>query len=164
MKCRHCGTDLSLSLIDLGSAPPSNSYLTHEGMYAPERWYPLRVLVCQECWLVQTEDYAHCAVFFSADYAYFSSFSTTWLQHSERYVDAMVNRFGLCSGSRVVEVASNDGYLLQYVQARQISALGIEPTASTAQAARAKGREVIEEFFGVDLALRLVARGNQGQL
>lgn len=164
MKCRHCGTDLSLSLIDLGSAPPSNSYLTQEGMHAPERWYPLRVLVCQECWLVQTEDYAHCAEFFSADYAYFSSFSTTWLQHAERYVEAMVSRFGLTSGSRVVEVASNDGYLLQYVQARQISALGIEPTASTAQASRAKGQEVIEEFFGVDLARRLVAGGIQADL
>lgn len=164
MKCRHCGTDLSLSLIDLGSAPPSNSYLTQEGMHAPERWYPLRVLVCQECWLVQTEDYAHCAEFFSADYAYFSSFSTTWLQHAECYVEAMVSRFGLRSSSRVVEVASNDGYLLQYVQARQISALGIEPTASTAQAARAKGQEVIEEFFGVDLAQRLVARGIQADL
>lgn len=164
MKCRHCGTDLSLSLIDLGSAPPSNSYLTHDGMHAPERWYPLRVLVCQECWLVQTEDYAHCAEFFSADYAYFSSFSTTWLQHAERYVEAMVSRFGLDSGSRVIEVASNDGYLLQYVQARQISALGVEPTASTAQAARAKGQEVIEEFFGVDLAQRLVAQGIQADL
>jgi SAM-dependent methyltransferase len=133
-------------------------------MHAPERWYPLRVLVCQECWLVQTEDYAHCAEFFSADYAYFSSFSTTWLQHAEHYVEAMVSRFGLGIGSRVVEVASNDGYLLQYVQARQISALGIEPTSSTAQAARAKGQEVIEEFFGVDLAQRLVAKGIHADL
>jgi SAM-dependent methyltransferase len=164
MKCRHCGTDLYLSLVDLGSAPPSNSYLTQDGLHVPERYYPLRVRVCQECWLVQTEDYAHCAEFFSADYAYFSSFSSTWLQHAERYVDAMVSRFGLDSGSRVVEVASNDGYLLQYVQARQISALGIEPTASTAQAARAKGQDVIEEFFGVDLAQRLVASGIQADL
>lgn len=164
MKCRHCGTELSLPLIDLGSAPPSNSYLSVSGMHAPERWYPLRVLVCQECWLVQTEDYAHCAEFFSADYAYFSSFSTTWLEHAERYVEAMVARFGLTSNSRVVEVASNDGYLLQYVQARQIAALGIEPTASTAQAARAKGQEVVEEFFGVDLAQRLVAKGIQADL
>jgi SAM-dependent methyltransferase len=164
MKCRHCGTDLYLSLIDLGSAPPSNSYLTQDGLHAPERYYPLRVRVCQECWLVQTEDYAHYAEFFSADYAYFSSFSSTWLQHAERYVEAMVSRFQLDSDSRVVEVASNDGYLLQYVQARQISALGIEPTASTAQAARAKGQDVIEEFFGVDLARRLVARGIQADL
>lgn len=164
MKCRHCGTELSLSLIDLGSAPPSNSYLTQDGMHAPERWYPLRVLVCQQCWLVQTEDYAHCAEFFSDDYAYFSSFSTTWLEHAERYVEAMVARFGLGTASRVIEVASNDGYLLQYVQARQISALGIEPTASTAQAARAKGLEVIEEFFGVNLAQSLVDKGIQADL
>lgn len=164
MRCRHCGTDLYLSLIDLGSAPPSNSYLTLDGLHAPERWYPLRVLVCQECWLVQTEDYTHCAELFSADYGYFSSFSTTWLQHAERYVEAMVSRFGLDSGSRVVEVASNDGYLLQYVQARQISALGIEPTASTAAAARARGQEVIEEFFGAALAQRLVDEGIQADL
>jgi SAM-dependent methyltransferase len=153
-----------LPLIDLGSAPPSNSYLTLDGLHAPERWYPLRVLVCQECWLVQTEDYAHCAELFSADYVYFSSFSTTWLQHAERYVEAMVSRFGLDSSSRVVEVASNDGYLLQYVQARRISALGIEPTASTATAARARGQEVIEEFFGVALAQRLVDKGIRADL
>lgn len=164
MKCRHCGSELSLPLIDLGSAPPSNSYLTAETLHAPERWYPLRVLVCQQCWLVQTEDYAHCAEFFSADYAYFSSFSSTWLQHAENYVAAMVRRFGLDAGSLVVEVASNDGYLLQYVQARGIGALGIEPTASTAQAARDKGLRIVEEFFGAQLAERLVAEGVRADL
>ncbi|ANE56387.1 class I SAM-dependent methyltransferase [Methylomonas sp. DH-1] len=164
MKCRHCGSELSLPLIDLGSAPPSNSYLTADTLHAPERWYPLRVLVCEQCWLVQTEDYAHCAEFFSADYAYFSSFSTTWLQHAENYVAAMVRRFDLDAGSLVVEVASNDGYLLQYVQARGIGALGIEPTASTAQAAREKGLQVIEEFFGAQLAERLAADGIRADL
>ncbi|TPQ28514.1 class I SAM-dependent methyltransferase [Methylomonas koyamae] len=164
MKCRHCGSELSLPLIDLGSAPPSNSYLTAETLHAPERWYPLRVLVCQQCWLVQTEDYAHCAEFFSADYAYFSSFSSTWLQHAENYVAAMVRRFGLDAGSLVVEVASNDGYLLQYVQARGIGALGIEPTASTAQAARDKGLRIVEAFFGAQLAERLVAEGVRADL
>ncbi|OAI13863.1 SAM-dependent methyltransferase [Methylomonas koyamae] len=164
MKCRHCGSELSLPLIDLGSAPPSNSYLTAETLHAPERWYPLRVLVCEQCWLVQTEDYAHCAEFFAADYAYFSSFSTTWLQHAENYVAAMVRRFDLDAGSLVVEVASNDGYLLQYVQTRGIGALGIEPTASTAQAAREKGLQVIEEFFGAQLAERLVADGVRADL
>lgn len=164
MKCRHCGSELSLPLIDLGSAPPSNSYLTAETLHAPERWYPLRVLVCEQCWLVQTEDYAHCAEFFSADYAYFSSFSSTWLQHAENYVAAMVRRFNLDAGALVVEVASNDGYLLQYVQARGIGALGIEPTASTAQAARDKGLQVIEEFFGAQLAERLAADGIRADL
>src|SRR5690242_6479936 len=159
MKCRHCGSDLSLPFIDLGSAPPSNSYLTEESLRVSEKWYPLRVLVCTKCWLVQTEDYAQCSDLFSADYAYFSSFSTTWLTHAERYVEAMAERFNLGKHSRVIEVASNDGYLLQFVKALGIPCLGIEPTASTAQAARVKGIEVVEEFFGTALAKRLVAEG-----
>lgn len=164
MKCRHCGTELSLPFIDLGSAPPSNSYLSEAALHAPEKWYPLRVMVCTSCWLVQTEDFADCAELFSADYAYFSSFSTTWLQHAERYVATMAERFGLGEDSRLIEVASNDGYLLQYAKARGIPCLGIEPTASTAQAARDKGIEVVEEFFGVELAARLVAEGKSADL
>lgn len=150
--------------IDLGSAPPSNAYLTGKALRAPEKWYPLRVLVCADCWLVQTEDYAHSSELFSEDYAYFSSFSTTWLQHAERYAATMAERFALGENSQVVEVASNDGYLLQYVQARGIPCLGIEPTASTANAARNKGIEVVEEFFGVALARRLVANGKSADL
>lgn len=164
MKCRHCGTELSLPLIDLGSAPPSNSYLSTEALHAPEKWYPLRVLVCQHCWLVQTEDFAHYADLFSEDYAYFSSFSSSWLKHAEAYVDAMIGRFGLSASSRVVEVASNDGYLLQYVKARGIPCYGIEPTTSTAQAARAKGIEVVESFFGVALAQELAGKGLRADL
>ena len=164
MKCRHCGAELSLPFIDLGSAPPSNAYLTEEALRAPEKWYPLRVLACTECWLVQTEDYAHCSDLFSADYAYFSSFSTTWLEHAERYVTAMADRFGLDEHSHMLEVASNDGYLLQYAKARGIPCLGVEPTASTALAARNKGIEVVEEFFGVELATRLVAAGKSADL
>lgn len=164
MKCRHCGSDVNLPFIDLGSAPPSNAYLTEEALRAPEKWYPLRVLVCTECWLVQTEDYAISSELFSEGYAYFSSFSITWLQHAERYAAAMADRFALGKNSLVVEVASNDGYLLQYVQARGIPCLGIEPTASTAKAARSKGIEVVEEFFGVVLARRLVANGKSADL
>lgn len=164
MKCRHCGADLTLPFIDLGSAPPSNAYLTEEALRAPEKRYPLRVLTCTECWLVQTEDYAHCSELFSADYAYFSSFSTTWLQHAERYVTTMTERFGLGENSRVVEVASNDGYLLQYVRARGIPCLGVEPTASTAAAAREKGFEIVEDFFGIRLARELAARGKKADL
>lgn len=164
MKCRHCGVELKLPFIDLGSAPPSNSYLSEAAMHVPEKWYPLRVMVCTSCWLVQTEDFADCAELFSADYAYFSSFSTTWLQHAERYVENMAERFGLGEHSHVVEVASNDGYLLQYAKARGIPCLGVEPTASTAQAARDKGVEVVEEFFGVELATRLVAAGKSADL
>jgi SAM-dependent methyltransferase len=159
MKCRHCHAELTLPFIDLGTAPPSNAYLGTEQLSAPEKWYPLRVFTCTECWLVQTEDYAHHAELFASDYAYFSSFSSSWLLHSEAYVAQVSQRFGLDASSHVVEVASNDGYLLQYVKARGIPCLGIEPTASTAQAARAKGIEVREAFFGVELAEALVAEG-----
>ena len=135
MKCRHCGSTLTLPMIDLGSAPPSNAYLTEENLHGPEKWYPLRVLVCEECWLAQTEDFAQADELFDAEYAYFSSFSSSWLAHARRYVEAMVERFGLGSASHVVEVAANDGYLLQYVVQRGIPCTGIEPTASTARAA-----------------------------
>ena len=164
MKCRHCQTELTLPLIDLGVAPPSNAYLTQHTLHAPEKYFPLRVLVCSECWLVQTEDYAGADELFSADYAYFSSFSTTWLQHAERYVADMVQRFALNANSHIVEVAANDGYLLQYAKVRGIPCLGIEPTTSTADAARAKGIEIVEEFFGVQLAEKLVAQGKQADL
>lgn len=164
MNCRHCHAELTLPLIDLGSSPPSNSYLTQAGLSAPETWYPLRVATCTSCWLVQTEDFARRDEFFSEDYAYFSSFSDSWLKHSQAYVAAMAERFGLGPESLVVEVASNDGYLLRYVRARGIPALGIEPTHSTAEAARGKGIEVVEEFFGVELATRLVAQGRAADL
>jgi SAM-dependent methyltransferase len=164
MKCRHCGTELSLRLIDLGSAPPSNAYLTEENLHAPEKWFPLRVLVCEQCWLAQTEVFADAHELFAPDYAYFSSFSTSWLHHAQRYVSSMVERFGLDSKSHVVEIAANDGYLLQYVKQRGILCLGIEPTASTAAAARDKGIRVVEKFFGVKLARGLVAHGDQADL
>lgn len=164
MKCRHCQTELTLPLIDLGAAPPSNAYLTHQTLHAPEKYFPLRVLVCTECWLVQTEDYAGADELFSADYAYFSSYSITWLKHAEQYVADMAQRFALNVDSHIVEVAANDGYLLQYVKARGIPCLGIEPTTSTADAARAKGIEIVEEFFGVRLARQLAAQGKQADL
>lgn len=164
MKCRHCRTELTLPLVDLGSAPPSNAYLTGQTLHAPEKYFPLRVLVCTECWLVQTEDFADAGELFSADYAYFSSFSTTWLKHAEKYVGDMAQRFSLDADSHIVEVAANDGYLLQFAKARGIPCLGIEPTTSTADAARAKGIEIVEEFFGVALAKKLVAQGKQADL
>ncbi|MBT9099535.1 class I SAM-dependent methyltransferase [Methylovulum psychrotolerans] len=164
MKCRHCQAELTLPLVDLGSAPPSNAYLTTQTLRTPEKFFPLRVLVCTQCWLVQTEDYAGADELFSADYAYFSSFSTTWLKHAEYYITDMVQRFRLGSNSHIVEVAANDGYLLQYAKACGIPCLGIEPTTSTANAARAKGIEIIEAFFGVNLAKQLASQGQQADL
>ncbi|MDQ0069414.1 SAM-dependent methyltransferase [Variovorax boronicumulans] len=153
-----------MPFIDLATAPPSNAYLHAEQLAAPEKWYPLRVFTCTRCWLVQTEDYAHHADLFSGDYAYFSSFSTSWLAHSRRYVSESVSRFALSPASHVVEVAANDGYLLQYVKEAGIPCLGIEPTASTARAAREKGIEIVEQFFGVALARQLVAAGKSADL
>jgi 2-polyprenyl-3-methyl-5-hydroxy-6-metoxy-1,4-benzoquinol methylase len=164
MSCRHCSAALSLELIDLGSSPPSNAYLTSEMLSAPEQTYPLRVMVCERCWLVQTLDFARADELFSSEYAYFSSFSTTWLQHAERYVADMVERFRLDRTSHVVEIASNDGYLLQYVKARGIPCTGIEPTANTARAAREKGIDTIDAFFGAEFGSRLAAEGKQADL
>lgn len=164
MNCRHCAARLKLELIDLGSSPPSNAYLTAAGLLAPEKTYPLKVMVCEQCWLAQTLDFAQADELFSAEYAYFSSFSTTWLQHAERYVADVVARFHLGQGSHVVEIASNDGYLLQYVKGRAIPCLGIEPTASTARASREKGIETLEEFFGAAVGARLAAAGRQADL
>jgi predicted TPR repeat methyltransferase len=151
-------------MVDLGSAPPSNSYLTERALHSPEKWLPLRVLVCEECWLVQTEDFVQADGLFDADYAYFSSFSSSWLAHSERYVNDMCARFNLGAHSHVVEIAANDGYLLQYVKERDMPCTGVEPTASTAARARAKGIDIIEAFFGVDLAKTMVAQGKQADL
>lgn len=164
MKCRHCGTELRLPFLDLGSAPPSNAYLTETALHGPETWYPLRLLVCDSCWLVQTEDHAGREQLFDADYAYFSSYSSSWLAHAKAYVQAMRARFQLGAQSNVVEVAANDGYLLQYVQQAGVPCYGIEPTASTAAAARKLGIEIVERFFGVALARELVAAGRSADL
>ena len=164
MNCRHCNATLTLPLIDLGLAPPSNAYLSTQQLQQPEKKYPLRVLVCQTCWLAQTEDFAQAHELFDADYAYFSSFSSTWLEHAKRYVTEMSARFHLSSSSHVVEIAANDGYLLQYFKAANIPCTGVEPTASTASAARAKGIDIVQEFFGVALANTLVAQGKQADL
>ena len=164
MNCRHCNATLTLPLIDLGFAPPSNAYLSEKQLQQPEKKYPLRVLVCQSCWLVQTEDFAQAHELFDADYAYFSSFSSTWLEHAKRYANEVSARFNLASSSHVVEIAANDGYLLQYFKAANIPCTGVEPTASTATAARAKGIHIVQEFFGVALANILVSQGKQADL
>lgn len=164
VKCRHCASELNVSFLDLGHAPPSNAYLNRDALNAPEIWFPLNIVVCDSCWLVQTEDYAGRESLFTSDYAYFSSFSSTWLSHAKHYVDDVVDRFQLTSSSTVVEIASNDGYLLQYVKGKGIPCYGIEPTHSTAESARSKGLAVVEEFFGRNLANQLVSEGRTADL
>jgi len=159
MKCRHCSADVQHVLVDLGVAPPSNAYLTKMALKRPEKFFPLRVLVCESCWLVQAEAYSRAAELFNEEYAYFSSFSSEWLAHAKKYVDEMVERFGLSQSSVVGEVAANDGYLLQFVNERGISCYGIEPTASTANAARQKGVEIVQDFLNVSLAGELRRQG-----
>ena len=153
--CRHCGSSLDHQVIDLGHQPPSNAYLSAEQLAGPELTYPLQVYLCTHCWLVQLPAHAAAKTLFTADYAYFSSTSSSWCTHAERFVDCAVDRLQLGVDSHVVELASNDGYLLQYVKRRGIPCLGIEPTRATAAAARAIGIQTLEEFFGLDLATTL---------
>jgi len=164
MKCRHCCEPLQHTFLDLGFAPPSNSYLSEAELSAPEIYFPLKLKVCDNCWLVQTEDYAQADLFFSKDYAYFSSTSTSWLEHASAYSKAMIERLALGSDSFVIEVASNDGYLLKNFLAADIPCLGIEPTASTAAAAEDLGIKVLREFFGETLGQRLASEGRQADL
>jgi SAM-dependent methyltransferase len=152
--CRFCGTPLTHVFADLGMSPLANAYLSEEQLGQMEPFYPLRALVCHECFLVQLEDYETPDVIFS-DYAYFSSYSTTWLEHSRRYAEMVIERFGLDGGSQVVELASNDGYLLQFVVARGIPALGVEPAANVAEAAVARGIDTVVAFFDERLAEEL---------
>jgi 2-polyprenyl-3-methyl-5-hydroxy-6-metoxy-1,4-benzoquinol methylase len=164
VKCRLCGSsDLPL-ILDLGTAPPSNAYLTPMMLRRPEKYFPLRVRVCQSCWLVQAEAYSRAAELFNEEYAYFSSFSTAWLAHAEAYSREVISRLSLDASSHVIEVAANDGYLLQYFKAAGIPSLGIEPTASTAGAARQKGIEIAQDFLTVPLARQLVADGRSADL
>lgn len=153
--CRHCGLRLVQEVIDLGHQPPSNAYLSLVQLQAPEVTYPLRVYVCTSCWLVQLPAHASADQLFTADYAYFSSTSSSWLAHAQRFVEAAIVRLGLNASSHVLEVASNDGYLLQYVKQRGLSCLGVEPTRATAEAARMKGIPTIECFFGETIAKEL---------
>lgn len=153
--CRHCGSPLDHQVIDLGHQPPSNAYLSDEQLSGPELTYPLRVLICTQCWLVQLPAHAAADALFTPEYAYFSSTSTSWCAHAERFAVAAIQRMGLGPTSHVVELASNDGYLLRYFQQRGIPCLGVEPTHATAEAARAQGIPTVERFFGLELAQEL---------
>jgi SAM-dependent methyltransferase len=160
MNCRHCAAALHAQddlFIDLGSAPPSNAFVDAAALHRPEPYLPLKALACPQCGLVQLDEAQRPEALFSDDYVYFSSYSASWLAHARDYVQQAVRRLDLGPRSLVMEVASNDGYLLQYLQQRDIPCVGIEPTESTARVARSRGIQTIGEFFGLDFARHFVA-------
>src|SRR5271166_794725 len=148
-KCRLCGADLTHTFVDLGMSPLCESYISAERLDDAERFYPLHVRLCESCLLVQIPAYVSGEDIFS-DYAYFSSYSDSWVAHAGRYAEEMIGRLGLDSGSLVTEVASNDGYLLQHFQAREIPVLGVEPAANVAEAARDRGIRTVVQFLGAE--------------
>jgi SAM-dependent methyltransferase len=164
LRCRHCGATASVPFADLSSAPPSNAYLDEDALHAPELWYPLRVLVCPECWLAQTEDVVKVDELFDSDYPYFSGFSSTWLAHCAVYVDEIVPMLGLTKSSEVIEVGSNDGSLLRLFQERGMRCLGIEPTGGAAELARSVGLEISESFLTSALAEEISNNGHKADL
>ncbi|MDH5359391.1 MAG: class I SAM-dependent methyltransferase [Gammaproteobacteria bacterium] len=164
MNCRHCKTPLEHVFLDLGFAPPSNAYLATQDIHKPEKYFPLKLFVCDKCWLVQTEDYNDASELFSSDYAYFSSISSGWLNHAYEYSQMITDRLALDSNSLVIEIAANDGYLLKNFVNTNIPCLGIEPTDSTADAAESLNIPVIREFFGASLAKKLVKEKKQADL
>ena len=164
MKCRHCKNTLEHVFLDLGFAPPSNDYLAKDELSAPETTFPLKLYVCDDCWLVQTEDYSRANELFAKDYAYFSSTSISWLDHSAQYVEKITKELSLTKESFVIEVASNDGYLLKNFVSSGVPCLGIEPTESTADAAEKIGVPVLRKFFGVKVAQELANAGKKADL
>jgi len=164
MNCRFCKTELKDVFIDLINSPASNSFLKKEQLNEPEVFYPLRVYTCHSCFLVQLDEYKKSDDIFNNEYVYFSSYSTSWLEHARQYTSQMIKRFGYNEQSRVVEVASNDGYLLQYFVEKKVPVLGIEPTANTAAVAQQKGVNTVVDFFGVKLAKKLVQEGIKADL
>jgi hypothetical protein len=164
MQCRFCKSELTNVFIDLVNSPASNSFLTKEQLNEPELFFPLKVYTCSKCFLVQVDEYKKSGAIFNDEYVYFSSFSTSWLAHAKKYTEKMVERFGFDTHSQIIEIASNDGYLLQYFKEKNIPVLGIEPTANTAKVAADKGIESIIDFFGISLAKKLVAEERKADL
>lgn len=157
MKCRHCGNGSFIPFADLQNCPPSNSMLTAATLAAPEVYYPLVVEVCDVCFLAQVEEHKKAEDIFSADYTYFSSYSSSWLDHCKRFAGQAIDRLGLGPRSKVIEIASNDGYLLQYFAAAGVPVLGVEPTANTAAVAQGKGIPTLVDFFGERFAREALA-------
>ena len=164
VKCRNCSNPHLTNVLDLGTAPPSNAYLSKADLSRPETWYPLRLNLCERCWLVQTEDFHGGEDLFTASYAYFSSTSQSWLSHSESFAASMTKQLALDQHSLVIEAASNDGYLLQYFDALGVPSLGIEPTLSTADAARERGLRVVQEFLNRKTAEVVLEQFGQADL
>ncbi len=162
-KCRFCATELTYSFVDLGMSPLSNAYLKAEQLNCMEAFYPLHAYVCEACKLVQLEEFETAENIFS-DYAYFSSYSSSWLQHAKAYTEMMVQRFGLDGSHQVIEIASNDGYLLQYFKQQNIPALGVEPAENVAKVAIDKGIDTLVKFFGISTANELKSSNKQGDL
>ncbi len=161
--CRFCGSSLQITFADLGMSPLANSYIPAEKECSMEPFYPLHAYVCQFCFLVQLKEFESPQHIFS-DYAYFSSFSDSWLRHAKAYTDKMVERFGFGAQSQVIEIASNDGYLLQYFKEKGVPVLGIEPAANIAKVAREKGIPSLVKFFGKQTASELVSEGTKADL
>lgn len=163
-KCRFCSQELNHSFINLGVSPLANDYLAPHQLNLAEKFYPLHTYVCSNCWLVQLEEFEPPSEIFSDDYAYFSSYSDSWLRHAKTYTAKMINRFSLNPGKQVIEIASNDGYLLQFFLKNNIPVLGVEPVATIARVAEAKGIPTLVQFFGVATAEAMVAAGQQADL
>ncbi len=164
MNCRHCKKPLLKTFLDLGYSPPSNAYLSKDELSRPEAHFPLKISVCQSCWLAQTEDYADAGALFTDQYAYFSSVSKSWLDHAKSFSGEIIEELGLTEASFVIEVASNDGYLLRNFVDAKIPCLGIEPTASTAVAAEKLNVPVLRAFFSEEVGKKLASQGRQADL
>lgn len=164
MKCRFCNNELKFVFLDLHNCPHSNSFLSLSQLNEAERYYPLKLFVCEKCFLVQVDEYKNADEIFHDDYIYFSSYSTSWLKHCERYSEKMLTEFKLNKESLIIEIASNDGYLLQYFKNKNIPVLGIEPSGGTAEVAISKGINTITRFFGESLAKELESENKKADL
>ena len=161
--CRFCKVPLSHTFVDLGMSPPSNSYLNSQQLQSMERFYPLHAYVCPNCFLVQLDEFESPDLIFS-NYAYFSSYSQNWLDHANKYVEHMINDFGIGPSHQVMEIASNDGYLLQFFDKHSVPVLGIEPAANVAKVAEGKGIPCLVKFFGLNTAKELAKEDKKADL
>lgn len=164
MNCRFCNEPLHNKFVELANSPLSNAFLTEQQLNEAEVYYPLTIYACPKCHLVQIDEYKKATEIFNSEYVYFSSYSTSWVAHAKRYVESMIEKFGYDKNSLVVEIASNDGYLLQHFTSLGVPVLGVEPTKNTAQVAISKGIPTVTEYFTTDFAKQLVAEGKRADL